>query len=184
MDPFSLCANVITVLQATYDIISICYDFRAALKQSPWGLTRVLDNVTDLRTILERLERLASEEEDLPQKSSSRRKNLELLSAPNSGPLACCRRELDRLSKILSPSSLAGAQGTKRHAFIRALGWRIKNQDIKVCLERLEKCKSTLSLALTADEAYVLLPTPVTHTHISWTAQPGHDVIRLGKETN
>nr|OQO16740.1 hypothetical protein B0A51_15282 [Rachicladosporium sp. CCFEE 5018] len=104
MDPLSLCANIITVLQAANDLIHICYDYRAVLKDRPWSLTRVYDEVLELRALLEQLEHLASD-----------------LSASES------------------------------------LGWRLKDSEAKTCLTRLEKCKTTLTLALTADQMALLV---------------------------
>lgn len=149
MDPFSLCANIITVLQATYDLISICYDFRAVLKQSPWSLSRALDEAVELRAILERLERLSRKH---GVKYSHGSRSFEALCNSDQGPLAGCLHELSLLRKLLDAPKLAGKEGTKRHALVQALGWRLKDADAKACFLRLERYKSSLNLALSADE--------------------------------
>jgi hypothetical protein len=56
-------ASVIAVLQAANTIISVCYDFRAAIKDQPWALTRITNAVNELRLILSRLEQAANESE-------------------------------------------------------------------------------------------------------------------------
>lgn len=58
MDPLSISASIIALLQATSALISVCYDFRACIKNAPWSLTRVIDEVKSLRNILETLDRL------------------------------------------------------------------------------------------------------------------------------
>lgn len=51
MDPLSISASIVAILQATTTVISICYDFRACIK--------VIDEVKSLRNILETLEQLS-----------------------------------------------------------------------------------------------------------------------------
>lgn len=103
MDPLSLCANIITVLQAAHDVITICYDFRAACKGRPWSLSRVLDQVMDLRSVLERLEKIAAEHDGTSNKSQDA---MRLLCASNSSPLVACEQELRALQKLLLPSKV------------------------------------------------------------------------------
>jgi hypothetical protein len=153
MDPLSITASIIAILQATNSIISICYDVKAALKQEPWSLTRIMDEVKDLRTVLETLERLASRLDDPNSMDSKRKPVLEILCEPEMGPLARCIRELTFLEDKITSSNRMGSSGTKRRAFLQAMGWQLKDQDAKLCLERIERCKSTLNLAITADEA-------------------------------
>ncbi|KAK6440993.1 hypothetical protein LTR95_002776 [Oleoguttula sp. CCFEE 5521] len=154
MDPLSLCANIITVLQATNDLLHICYDYRAVLKDRPWSLTRVYEEVLELRAVLEQLERLASNLNGSGQYANS---SITLLCTADPSPLSKCKRELQHLQNLLAPSKLAGRAGTHRHALIESLGWRLKDSEAKTCLTRLEKCKNTLALALTADQTALLV---------------------------
>lgn len=149
MDGLSVAANIIAVIEATHEVIRICYDFRAALKQSPWALTRILDEVLDLRNVLEKLEQLLTWGATLSTSSTSL---LVLSDHPNS-PLARCTAELGKLEGLLGSSAWKGKDGSKRRAFIQALGWRFKDGDVVACLGRIQRCKTTLHLALTADEA-------------------------------
>lgn len=156
MDGLSVCANIISVIQLTAETVSLCYDFRAALKQSPWSLTLILDEIRELRTVLEKLERLARDQYTCNTSAKSNCNALELLCNDSvGGPLISSRREIAVLQKLLCAPKLAGRHGSARHALIQALGWRLKDGEVKACLARLERCKSTLTLALTADEAYV-----------------------------
>jgi hypothetical protein len=150
MDPLSISTGIITVLQATSTLISVCYNFRAALKSAPWSLTQVIEELKCLRNILESLEELAHTLDD-PSRLS-KRPVFELLSDPVNGPLVLCRRELSSLEKKIKCSSYAGTTGLKRKAALQALGWQLRDRDAKECLERIERCKSILSIALTADE--------------------------------
>jgi hypothetical protein len=58
MEPLSITTGVITILQATTTVITICYNFRAALKNESWSLTSIINELKGLRDILERLEEL------------------------------------------------------------------------------------------------------------------------------
>lgn len=153
MDGLSVCANIIAVIQITAETIALCYDFRAALNQSPWSLTIILDQLKGLRTVLERLERLADDKRTATILLQHGNNALHHLCNSADGPLVSCCRELAALQKLLGASKLAGRQGSVKHAFIQALGWRLKEGEVKTCLARIERCKSTLNLALTADEA-------------------------------
>lgn len=155
MDGLSVAVSVIAVLQAANAIISVCYDFRSVLKDAPWGLTKVTDQLKDLRNVLETLETLAEKAEKTDIRSSDKLPAFRLLCDPENGPLDMCLRELKSLEKKLTPSSWSGKVGSKRQALIRTIGWQLKDSDIDRSLQRIERCKATLNLAITADEAYV-----------------------------
>jgi hypothetical protein len=87
MDPLSVTASIIAVLQATSVVVSICYDYSSALKGSSWELLKVIDEVRDLRNVLETLERLARQEES-SNSAKARLPSLRLLCEPNTGLLA------------------------------------------------------------------------------------------------
>jgi hypothetical protein len=63
MEPLSVAASIIAVLQAANAVISICYDIRAAVKGAPWALSRIINSISDLRLVLSRLEQVANEAE-------------------------------------------------------------------------------------------------------------------------
>ena len=151
MDPLSVSTGVITILQATTAIISVCYDFRAALKDKPWSLTDIINELKGLRNILESLEELA-QDLDQPQ-GPDKRPIFELLSNSDNGPLVICQRELNILDKKIRASSYAGTNGSRRKAVLQALRWQLKDRDAKECLERIERCKTTLILALDGNQA-------------------------------
>ncbi|KAK8017904.1 hypothetical protein PG991_007094 [Apiospora marii] len=151
MDPLTITTGIVTLMQATTAIISLCYDFRAALDDIPWSLTRLVEELKGLRNILEALDELAMgwNRESRPTHQAA----LETCLNPNSGPLCICLRELNALEATLKLSGLAGVTGKRRVAAIKVISWRLKDKDAKECLDRIERCKSALSLALAGDEA-------------------------------
>ena len=153
MDPLSITASIVAVLQATNAIISVCYDYRSAIRETPWGLTRITEEVKSLRAILETLEALANDAENEMLEKRSRMPTLQLLCIPDEGPLDLCRLELDALEKKLTLPSWSSKIGSKRRALIQALGWQLKDGDVNEILQNIGRFKTTLNLALTADEA-------------------------------
>jgi hypothetical protein len=153
MDPLSISASIIAVLQATNAIVSVCYDFRAVMKKTPWSLTYIIQELKDLRNVLETLDRLADAFDDTPALNMQRRPAFELLCEPGRGPLASCLRELTYLEKKITSSSRVGKSDSKISAFMQVMCWQLKDRDARLCIERIERCKSTLNLAITADEA-------------------------------
>lgn len=153
MDPLTITTGIITLLQATTSIITACYDFRAALNNTPWSLTEILEELRSLRGILEILDGLALEWNN-PRKLGMR-PALEICLNPDNGPLVICLREITNLGQKLKFSSCIGTTGRKRKAAIQALGWQLSEKDAKECLERIDRCKNTLNLAITGDTACV-----------------------------
>jgi hypothetical protein len=149
MEGFSAAANVITVIQAANAVINICYNFRAALKKSPWALTRVLEEVTALRSVLERIELSVSSDQG-PSVCDS--KALQVACSSVSGPLPTCLSALSHLEGILSSSMSPSGRASKFHALAQAVTWQLKDDEFIAILGRIERCKSTLSLAISTEE--------------------------------
>ena len=144
MDPLSITAGVVAVLQATNAVISLCYDFRAAIKNSPWGLTRIIHEVKDLRNVLETMEQLSNGSGESP--------SLRMLIDPKYSPLTSCLHELSTLEQKIGRASDVTRGSTKRNALSKAIFWKLSENEVKECLARIERCKSTLNVAITADE--------------------------------
>ncbi|KAI0379596.1 hypothetical protein F5Y04DRAFT_290200 [Hypomontagnella monticulosa] len=161
MDPLSISASIIAVLQATNSVISLCYNYRAAAVNSSWELSRVIKLATSLRNVLEDLETLASDTtEDTRQGSISQLQTLRLLcrieAGSERGVLIICLEELNDLQKKLSPPGWVGPVGSKRMALVQALKWPLKESDTKKALESIGRLRDTLNLALAADQTLLL----------------------------
>jgi hypothetical protein len=150
MDPLSISASIIAVLQATSAVVSICYDYSSAVKGSSWELLKIIDEVRDLRNVLETLERLARQEES-SNSAKGRLPSLRLLCEPKTGLLAQCVMELNDLDKKLRPPGYP--VGSKRRALIQASSWPLKKGAAEKTLVNIGRLKATLTLAITADEA-------------------------------
>jgi hypothetical protein len=159
MEPLSITTGVITILQATTTVITICYNFRAALKNESWSLTSIINELKGLRDILERLEELIQDKDH--KNGSTTGTASDMLFKLHNGPLLVCQKELKALEETIQGASHAQTQGSKRRAFLQAVHWQIKDKDAEECLERIQRCKSTLILALGGEQA--LVPFHVSH---------------------
>lgn len=156
MDPLSVTASIIAVLHAANSVISVCYDFRAAMKDQPWAMTRITSSINDLRLILSRLEQVANESElNFDERSLARMSTLEAL-CQEGGAISNCFAELRALEKKLVPGSWAGKNGSKRRALIQSIGWQFKGKEADEILQRLDGYKGTLNLAITMDQAALI----------------------------
>lgn len=145
MDPLSVVGALIAVLQLSGTIISHCYDYRKSLRSAPRDLARMLEEVSDLRNVLERLVRLidddvASGRGYLPSVGEMTRKN---------GPLERCQSDLESINASLeSPLS-------EWKAFGKRLAWPLQEKDLLKSLETIKRTKSLIESALTIDNSYV-----------------------------
>jgi hypothetical protein len=158
MDPLSVTASIIACLQAANAVVSVCLDYRAALNQAPWGLAKAIEEIRDLRNVLESVECLADQSNSQSVQVNSDKKrqwtSLELLCSDH-GPLQHCAAELSRLEKKLCAPKWTQSLGKKRKALIQAVGWQVRDSDMKESLKTLGRYKATITLALTADEVCV-----------------------------
>lgn len=137
-------ASIIAVLQITGTTISLCYDYRTRVKNAPKTLSNMTDQLVSLRSVLERLVKLAETED---ASGSPRLSTSGLLIGPD-GILEKCKAELTVLNARLQPSTGWKAVGN-------SLIWPLKEGEMKKALDDLEKMKATLQLALTADQTYI-----------------------------
>lgn len=157
MDPLSLTSSIITVLHLVNSIVAVCYEFRSALKDTPWSLTDIVDEIRDLRNILETLERISEQQTSNPV-DKSRLRSLNVICEPETGPLASCVKVLLSLQKKIEPRACSGKVPSKRRALMQVMGWQLNESETRATLQRIERCKSTIILALTEDEVSVGKP--------------------------
>ena len=151
MDPLSTTASILTVLRVANSVASLCCDYAAAIKGSSWSLTRVRDETRALRNVLESLEQ-TSRDAETSSDPEPRLTHLRALCDPSNGPLTQCLQELQRLEEKLSPPLWADRDGSKRKAFVQALTWPFKEAETEKSLQIIGRCKSTITLALSADQ--------------------------------
>lgn len=152
MDPISVTASIITLLQAANAVLSICYNYSCLSTGSSSGLSTIIDETCSLRNVLESLARLAQEE----SKNAARLPTLRLLCQPP-GPLATGVEKLESLERRLTPSNYyTGRVPSRRQAFLQALSWPLKEAESRRTIEQIALLRSTLSSAIDTDQTSVL----------------------------
>jgi hypothetical protein len=141
MDPISLTASAIAILQLSGAIINACYKYRSQVKNASKDASRIINELNGLRTVIDCLFLLleAEDNEKLLQKSALGR------LAEADGPLGRCEACLNDLAKTLEPKdSWRGARA--------AILWPLKEQELTKVLQDINSTKSTVQLALAADQ--------------------------------
>lgn len=141
MDPVSITASVIAIIQIAEKIVSVCKDYIATVKDAPSDLRTILIEVGSLKCVLEALELSVSGElSDILQK----------LGSPD-GPIEGCKQALALLERQL-PRPFGYAGDAKRRK-IDVLAWPLKEPRARKALEDIARHKATISLALTTEVA-------------------------------
>lgn len=149
-EPLSLTASIITVLHLTQSVLSVCYDYSAALKGSSWELTKVKAELEAFRNVLQALEPLVREADLSISAPSGTLSTLKNLCGPE-GALQSCQEDLQYLEKKLKGPAWTDDLGPRRKALLQVLRWPLRENDTKKIIERLARSTSTLALALNVD---------------------------------
>jgi hypothetical protein len=164
MDPLSATGTLIAVLQISSALISLCYEYRQSTKSATHQIAQISDELNSLKDVLEALLKLvesSSSSEGGEEKSGSgsgsgngreKEKGLKIFEGlvKEGGPLLSCKGELERLRGMLEPER--GWRGVRR-----TLVWPLKEGEVRKALGALERLKTTMQLALSADQAVVSL---------------------------
>lgn len=141
MDPLSLTASIITVIQLTGAVVSAVYNYRKNVKSAPEDAAKIIQDLIGLSQILEELLQTIERERNT---KVTRLASLEGL-AKSDGPLDSCQKTLERLNAKLQPEH--GWRAVKQ-----SLMWPLKQDYVKKTLDEIATAKATLGLALTVDQ--------------------------------
>lgn len=95
VEPISLAGILIAIVQICGKVVSICYEYRIGVKSAYRDITLVLDEVTSVRNIIERLLDI------LDADDTSALQSLRSMNEPDA-PLQKCLGELLDLKRVLS----------------------------------------------------------------------------------
>lgn len=162
MDPLSVCASIIAVLQITSSVSSTCMQYVRSAKNAKIELLRLIQELGGLQIVLTTLKELTERERSLVEDEKG------LLSTsgeryilPTLGRLCKleyvfeeCLRKLRQLERDITPP-INEFSPSKKEAIIRALRWPIKEAYMRSILDDINRFITLFSLALTLDETYV-----------------------------
>ena len=141
MDPLSITASIIAVIQLTGSVVSAVYNYRKGVKNAPEDAAKIIQDLIGLSQILENLLQIIERERST---KATRLTSLENLVKPD-GPLESCQKTLERLNAKLQPEN--GWRVVKQ-----SLIWPLKQDYIKRTLDEIATAKATIGLALTVDQ--------------------------------
>jgi len=148
MDSLSNSASVITLIQATNAIVQICYNYTNTAKGAARTVGGVIDEIKTLRGVLESLEQLLRSDRDTGPSKYNLLTTITALSNQEDGPIA---KELRYLEEKLRSPGWASQDGSRRNALMQFLIWPLKEGETMKTLQKIERLKSTLELAVTVD---------------------------------
>ncbi|KAE9364611.1 hypothetical protein N431DRAFT_109437 [Stipitochalara longipes BDJ] len=143
MDPLSITGTLIAVLQITTSVISILYDYRSGVASASREVIQITEALNSLKDVLESILRL------IETTKANELSTIGLLEK-SGGTLQSCQAELERLRVKLVPE-----KGWRKAR--NSLIWPLKESEMRRALEGLERWKSTMQLALSADQASLSL---------------------------
>ena len=148
MDPLSISVSIVALIQATNEVVALCYNF-ATSKSAARTISELLDQLKSLRNVLESLEQLCKGNSSTEPGTSLRLGTIAALCDIENGPIA---KELMYLDEKLRPPNWASRDGSRRKALVQSLTWPLKEAESTKTLQSIERLKTNLQLALTANQ--------------------------------
>ncbi|MCJ1248004.1 hypothetical protein MMC30_005219 [Trapelia coarctata] len=143
MDPLSITASAIAIIQLSSAIINSSYECRSRVKNASKDASRIISELNSLCDVIDTLFKLAESEFEAKLQQSP---ILSGLAKPD-GPLKRCETTLTALQQKLEPQE---GWRAKRASIL----WPMKDNDVKKVLLDIEGMKATIQLALAADQRF------------------------------
>ena len=119
----------------------------------------MIAELKNVRDVLSSLEILAEKAESGDPTVGHRLPKLKNLCQPDHGALHLCLTEIKALREKLAPPKWMGKEGSKRADLYRAMAWPLQESSTQKVLEKLERYRGSISLALNVDLAEIALST-------------------------
>lgn len=138
IDPIGLVGTLIAIIHVCNKVVTVCYDYRTGVRDAPQEISRILNEVSSVRSVAQRLLQVAETDQTgaLP--------SLQAMTSDD-GTLSKCLTELVDLKTSLKLG--------KRSALKSAFVWPLKRSEAERKLQSIGQMKETLQLALSADTA-------------------------------
>lgn len=136
-------ASIVAVLTITNAVLSVCYNYGAAVKTASLAVADIERELEDLRAVLQSLEPIANKAEFSDTGLIDLDKLCPLLQA-----------ELDGLLEKLKTPAWAANFGPKRTKVMQSIIWPLKAVETQKTIETISRHKATLHLALSVGQTY------------------------------
>lgn len=150
MDPLSITTAVVASLQVACSILSTCYSVRAQMRKIPGTLIQILNEVRDLRDLIETIESVLDQRQSSNDTDPTQLETSERLADVISPAVANCLSELQIIESRIRLEQVDVLLESKRKAFVQSLTWRLKGDDAKESIASLRRCKAALNLAISS----------------------------------
>ena len=138
MDPVSIAGTLIAIIQISGKVVSLCYEYRRNVKNASAEISQLLEEVTSVRDVVERLHTVADAGEESGELQASDG------IAERDTLLVRCLHEMQSLKAKLKLGK--GVKGKSK-----LLVWPLKKKEVYESLATIGRIKATLQLALSAD---------------------------------
>jgi hypothetical protein len=170
MDPLSLTAGVIAIIQMADKIISVCKDYVTTVKDAPKDLRTIMFEVGSLKCVVEVLELLLSQETCGDASNILRRLNC------SDGALEGCKKSLRDLESLFPAPKESATDGKRQKLLcsLTRLAWPFKADKARKLLDDIGRHKITISLSLTTEAVYV---SEISSYLLFWVTCPSLQVL-------
>lgn len=154
MDPLSITASAIALIQLTTELIKGIRNYCKDVKNAPIEIAEFLDQLQLLGAVLERLKHISQKTEATFLSQTSANGNIQSLQKDSrlpllqkmlegDGPLAICYEEMLTFQKKLRKT---------QSRIKKSLKWPFEKDEIKDAVTRLRNLKSVLDTAIISDQ--------------------------------
>ena len=150
MDPLSITLGLIAMIEAVSKTLSFCLKFRATMRDSPSGLTRIIGETRGLRDMFEALQLALDNSQNLQSPSAGAPVHEKTWRSINEA-MTQCKKVLEDLNNELgngSSNTTTSTVVTPNNRLTAAVRWHLKEPFVKNFLEQLERLKSRLNVGL------------------------------------
>ncbi|EKJ69263.1 hypothetical protein FPSE_10516 [Fusarium pseudograminearum CS3096] len=125
-------------------------------QNAPGTLIQIIDEVRELRNIIETIEPTLRGRQDPDNDGMERNVTSEQVSHSIKPIIINCLRGLQSLESQIRPERINELLESKGKAFLQALSWRLKGNDAKQSIANIQQCKASLTLAISSHNALVV----------------------------
>jgi hypothetical protein len=146
MDPLSITASILAVVQGADRIAQLCRYYIGAVDDYPKDLRLILIETSTLKTLLENLQFLV----DADGNSSPMLQSLD----GEEGPIAGCRRTVSELELLFPACSATTTPASKRkrsRMTLAQLAWPFRQEKARALLAQLVQHKTTINTAISCE---------------------------------
>ncbi|RYP44516.1 hypothetical protein DL768_009011 [Monosporascus sp. mg162] len=146
MEGVGAAASVITVMELSAKVASLCLQYYSAAENAKSDIERLQGELGRLQTTLQGARRLLESADGERLRTSQQLRD---------GLGGCSAQLTDLQAKLQSTLDPRGARKMMRQFGLRALKWPFKSKNVDAIIRTLERYRDTLSAALLIDQSYV-----------------------------